>query len=161
MSRLEVVEGDITRLDVDAIVNAANSALAGGGGVDGAIHRAAGRGLLEECRTVSPCPTGQARITGGNLLRARFVIHTVGPVWQGGHAGEEALLASCYRSSLRLAEERSLLQYCRLGVSAVSPNGRRTEPLAALALGERLRCPRCGAATRVGARFCTRCGMRL
>jgi O-acetyl-ADP-ribose deacetylase (regulator of RNase III) len=118
MSRLEVMQGDITRLDVDAIVNAANSALAGGGGVDGAIHRAAGRGLLEECRTVSPCPTGQARITGGHDLRARFVIHTVGPVWQGGHAGEEAQLTSCYRSSLRLAEERSLSSIAFPAISA-------------------------------------------
>jgi len=100
-----VVHGDITRLKVDAIVNAANSALAGGGGVDGAIHRAAGRELLAACRPLAPCPTGEARITPGFRLPARWVIHTVGPVWQGGHAGEAALLASCYRTSLALAAD--------------------------------------------------------
>lgn len=106
---IEVIQADITLLAVDAIVNAANEALAGGGGVDGAIHRAAGPGLAEECcslpfvRPYVRCPTGEARITGGHALPARFVIHTVGPVWQGGHAGEASLLASCYRESLRLA----------------------------------------------------------
>jgi O-acetyl-ADP-ribose deacetylase (regulator of RNase III) len=107
--RIELLRGDITKLEVDAIVNAANSALAGGGGVDGAIHRAAGRGLLEECRGIAGgCPTGQARITAGHALPARHVIHTVGPVWDGGARGEERLLASCYRSSLRLAVEHGL-----------------------------------------------------
>jgi len=108
--RIEVVQGDITRMAVDAIVNAANEALSGGGGVDGAIHRAAGPALAEECRAIPlvrthvRCPTGEARITGGHRLHARHVIHTVGPVWRGGDAGEPALLASCYRQSLLLAE---------------------------------------------------------
>jgi O-acetyl-ADP-ribose deacetylase (regulator of RNase III) len=109
MHRLQVVTGDITEQEVDVIVNAANERMLGGGGVDGAIHRAAGPELLAACRAVTEvrpgvrCPTGEARITAGFLLRARFVVHTVGPVWQGGKAGEDSLLAACYRQSLQLA----------------------------------------------------------
>ena len=102
---MSVVEGDITRLEVDAIVNAANASLLGGGGVDGAIHRAAGPGLLEECRRLGGCPTGEAHITGGYAPPARFILHTVGPVYADGRSGESDRLRACYRNSLALAAE--------------------------------------------------------
>ena len=120
-TRLHVVQGDITRLATTAIVNAANSSLLGGGGVDGAIHRAAGPALLDECRAIRArqggCKVGEAVLTGGGRLPARYVIHTVGPVWNGGHKSEPELLASCYRNCLRLAADKELESLAFPGIS--------------------------------------------
>lgn len=106
--RIEVVEGDITKLHVDAIVNAANTSLLGGGGVDGAIHRAAGSGLAQECRMLHGCRPGEAKVTGGHNLPARWVIHTVGPVWQGGQSGEDEVLGNAWRNSLNIARGKEM-----------------------------------------------------
>ena len=139
-ARIEIVHGDITTLTVDAIVNAANERMLGGGGVDGAIHRAAGPELLEACRQVPEvrpgvrCPTGEARITGGYRLPVRFVIHTVGPVWRGGQQGEAERLASCYRSSLTLAIEHDLRSIAFPAIST-GVYGYPLAPACAIALG--------------------------
>jgi len=133
--RIELITADITTLSTDAIVNAANSSLLGGGGVDGAIHRAAGPELLEECRKLNGCPTGSAKITSGYRLKARHVIHAVGPVWHGGSGNETKLLASAYRSALEIASDRKL-QSVAFPCISTGIYGFPKELAAAIAIGE-------------------------
>ncbi|GAB6068607.1 O-acetyl-ADP-ribose deacetylase [Methylothermus subterraneus] len=141
MQRIELIQGDITQLNVDAIVNAANSSLLGGGGVDGAIHRAAGPELLEACRKLGGCPTGQAKATPGFRLPAKYVFHAVGPVWRGGGHGEEELLASCYRACMRLAQEYgvSTIAFPAISCGAYGFPVERAAPIAIATIAQALK----------------------
>src|SRR5881392_3595558 len=134
--RIQIVRSDITKLDIDAIVNAANSTLLGGGGVDGAIHHAAGPELLQECQTLGGCPTGQSRITRAYRLPAKWIVHTVGPVWLGGNRGEDELLASCYRSALLLADqhEAKTVAFPSISTGAYAFPVERAAPIAIAAI---------------------------
>ncbi|MGA8857987.1 MAG: O-acetyl-ADP-ribose deacetylase, partial [Candidatus Bathyarchaeia archaeon] len=140
MGKIELMLGDITKQSVDAIVNAANTTLLGGGGVDGAIHRAAGPELLEECRRIGGCPTGEARITKAYRLPAKHVIHTVGPVWSGGKTNEEELLRNCYMNSMKLADENGVktIAFPSIGTGAYGFPIERAAPIALRVVRENL-----------------------
>lgn len=141
MQRIEVVQGDITKFEVDAVVNAANSSLLGGGGVDGAIHRVAGPKLLEACRKLGGCPTGKAKVTPGFNLPVQYVFHAVGPVWHGGSHGEDGLLASCYRECMRLAKEYAIqtIAFPAISCGAYGFPVERAAPIAISTIAEALK----------------------